>query len=358
MATRKNHHFVPQFYFRRFSSDGRSICALMRGTGHVVRRASIKGQASKDWFYGSVEAESALSEIEGHCSAALRELAALKDPTQLSAEHIEGLLIHLTLQRSRTEAARVAGQPIHDKMAQLVVEMGASNADGLSDDQRALILDNLDSWQADPVAAQGLEMATAMQSAEALSDLRPLLLVNTTNRPFIFGDAPVVFYNPYCRDVTLRGVLGFASPGLLVILPLDSRTCFLLVDAEVYRVRASANNRVSVRDLRDVAALNKLQLHAASGCVYFEEERFSGYVKALWAEEHKRLTKHAGSVAQAPGFDAQTREPLGEIVHAFQPQLAYRPLLSFLKHEIVGDGDQRLLRRAGAQYDESPIEFP
>lgn len=76
------------------------------------------------------------------------------------------------------------------------------------------------------------------------------------------------------------------------------------------------------------AALNKLQIHASSSCVYFEDERFSDYARALWLEERARLTTHAGLVVQAPDYDAQTREALGDIVHAFQPQLAYRPLLT------------------------------
>lgn len=52
--------------------------------------------------------------------------------------------------------------------------------------------------------------------------------------PFIFGDAPVVFYNSYYRNVTARGVLGLQSPGLQIFFPLDSTTLLLLMDDKVY----------------------------------------------------------------------------------------------------------------------------
>jgi hypothetical protein len=50
-------------------------------------------------------------------------------------------------------------------------------------------------------------------------------------------------------------------------------------------------------------------------------------------------------VDQAPGFSIETGEGLGQITHSFQPQIPYRLSLSFLKHEVLRDGDPRQLRR-------------
>ena len=55
MGELRNHHYVPQFYFRRFSQDGHSICLLTRATGKTVALAPIKGQASKVGYYGAEE---------------------------------------------------------------------------------------------------------------------------------------------------------------------------------------------------------------------------------------------------------------------------------------------------------------
>lgn len=317
----------------------------MRNSGTVVQQASIKGQASKAWFYGKGEVEDALSELEGHCSAAIRELACQQNPTDLPPDQVQWVLTHLALQRSRTQAAREAAQPLHDKLLQLYAEMSISNDPEMPDDEKDRLRDVLPHLEVDPVAPQALQMSVAMESAHALADLRPLVLVNRTNRPFIFGDAPVIFYNALCRDVKLRGVLGMAAPGLMVLMPLSSRCCLLLLDDVAYKVRGAQSNRVPIRHLKDVEALNKLQLHAAAECVYFEDSEFGPYVQALWRDERHRLTKHLGMVVQAPGFDARTREPLGDIVHGFEPQLAYRAAFSFLTHDTLGDGDGRPLRR-------------
>lgn len=348
MTEKKNQHYVPQFYFRRFSKDERSICTLVRANGRVILEAPIKGQSSKDWFYGDVETEEALGEIEGHCCHALRELSALENPTDLHADHVDAVLVHLALQHSRTDAARRTSKNHFDKFAKLMAEVAINNAEDIEEAEKDELLDFVQFVEADPVASQRLEMVTAMQSANALRDLAPMLLVNKTNRPFIFSDSPTVFYNAYCRDVVHRGVLGMSCPGLIVLLPLTSWTCLMLLDTEVYRPRTAVGNRIYVRDLKDVAALNKLQIHSASNCAYFGEPKYEAYVKALWAEERHRLTQHAGFVHEGPGFDATSSEGIGDIIHTFRPQLAYRPLFTFLKHEVVEDGDPRKLRRAGA----------
>lgn len=343
MSTRKNHHFVPQFYFRFFSQDGRSIAALHRRTGKVIASAPIKGQACKTWFYGDDSAEEALGQMEGACSEALRELSALRNPADLAADRVDLALIWLALQRSRTKAARQAGQPMHDRFARLWAEVQLRNDEDISSETRDLLLDNLDAISVDPVWAQRLAMSVAVEESSNLGDLTPIFLLNKTNRPFIFGDAPVVLYNSLHREANHRGVLGFSAAGLMVFLPLGPSKVLLLVDATSYRLKRVVDNRIQVRELRDVAALNKLQIHAASDCVYFGDFERASYVAELWRQERARLSQHACTVNQAPGFAIETGESQGDIVHVFEPQLSYCLSLSFL--EPAHPRGHRLLRR-------------
>jgi hypothetical protein len=343
MSTRKNHHFVPQFYFRFFSGDSRSISVLHRHTGRVIASAPIRGQACKAWFYGDDIAEDALSQVEGACSAALRELAALRNPADLPAESVELVLIWLALQRSRTKAARQSSQPMHDRFAQLWAEVELRNDEDISPETRDLLLGNLDAVRVDPVGAQRLMMSVAVETASSLGDMTPIFLLNKTNRPFIFGDAPVVLYNSLHRETNHRGVLGFSAAGLMVFLPIGPSKILLLLDAASYRLRRVIENRIQVRDLRDVSELNKLQIHAATDCVYFGDFARAPYVAELWRQERSRLCQHACEVIQAPSFSVETGEPLGDIVHSFQPQLPYRLSLSFL--EPLGNSQRTLLRR-------------
>jgi hypothetical protein len=346
-GTRKNHHFVPKFYFRMFSKDQKSICVLNRANGSAYFRAPLKNQASKNWFYGNDEAETVLGEIEGKSAAAFKCLIETQAPGDLDEETVTWLLAHITLQRARTQAARDAGQPLADKFTQLYMESAIGSTPDMRDEERELLLSAIPFISADPVQAQGLEMHVALENCASLSDLFPLLLVNKTNRPFIFGDAPSVFYNAYYRNVRLRGVLGFETPGLMAILPLGEQLCLMLLDASSYELRGARDNKVAVRDLRDVAALNALQLHAASDCVYFADPAHAAYVKSLWEAERMVLAPHLGTVIQAPAKDAVTGADRGEILHGFQPQLPYNLRLSFLKNPVLGDKDYRFSRRSG-----------
>lgn len=346
MSKRKNHHFVPQFYFRRFSVDERSICVLPRSSGKAIRTASIKAQASKDWFYGSDEIEALLGRIEGESSKALRALAEQRNPIDIPPEHVETLFIWLTLQRSRTEAARQGSQPMHNKLLQLFLKVQLSNDDSLTEEQRTERLKEVESLSFDPAQAQAMEMEMSISVSKSLMDLQPLLLENRTNRPFIFGDSPVVLHNAFYGKVKLRGVLGYDTPGLMLSYPLGPELSFLLVDAACYRIKRARDGRVLIRDLNDVMALNKLQLHAASSCVYFHDFEYRPYVEGLWNAERAALAPHAGPVYEAPGFDADTGASLGDVVHFFQPQLPYKLRLSFLEHDVFGDAEYRFGRRS------------
>lgn len=230
-----------------------------------------------------------------------------------------------------------------------MLEVGMNTDTHLSEAERQELVGSLPFIEADAISAQRMQMAIAVEQSAALADLAPLVLVNKTNRPFIFGDAPVVFYNGFYRDVRLRGVLGMDTPGLMVFFPLSASTCLTLIDPERYQVRGVRDGRVSVRNLQDVLALNKLQLHASSNCGYFGDSAFAPYVTEAWKQEQHRLTKHDGMVVQAPGRDATTGESMGDIVHGYLPQLNYRLRLSFISHETRGDEGYSANSRNGAR---------
>jgi len=346
MSEQSNHHYVPQFYFRYFSTDGKSICLVNRLTRLAVRQASIRGQASKTNFYGEKEVEKALAVVEGDSGASLRKLIEARDPATLAPEDVDRVLGWVALQRSRTVAARDTGQPMHDKMLRMYLEAAIGSDGDLDEGQRQQLLTSLGSVRTNPAQAQLVEMKAALESAERLADLKPVMLINRTARPFIFGDAPVVFYNGYYRNVRHRGVLGFDTPGLMVFFPLSPTLALMLADSYCYDVKRVRDNQLQVRELRDVAALNKLQIHSASSCVYFHDFQFAGYVSELCRQERATLAPHVGTVIEAPGIEIGTGNQMGDIVHGFQPQLPYFLALSFLKHPVIGDDRYRFARRS------------
>lgn len=78
MADKENQHFVPQYYFRFFSKDQKSVSLLRIINGTVVETAPIKGQASKSYFYGGAAVERQITEIESSFIASLKKFGAKK----------------------------------------------------------------------------------------------------------------------------------------------------------------------------------------------------------------------------------------------------------------------------------------
>lgn len=344
MANKANQHYVPQFYFRYFSEDGKSISVLNRKNGKSIERAPIKGQASKKYYYGDEEIESNLSEIEGHFSGALREIKETNSFEICTPENYVLLLQNIMLQKSRTVSERKRSKAMQDRLLQLYMECEVNNDESLDDETKEGFRKIAQTLEADPKQYQAMGMSIALECADSLVDLMPVILHNKTNRPFIFGDAPVIFTNPFLKRIKLRGVLGAQTPGLIVLYPLSSQHCVMLIDERAYKIKRFRTSRYSVRNLRDISLINRLQIHNSASAVYFSNIKYSQYVEALWQQEKARLIDHIGKVVEAPGID-HNGQPMGDIMHSFEEQLPLVPRFSFLDYREVPEEEYQFGRR-------------
>ena len=58
MAQNKNQHYIPKFYFKQFSQNGKTICVFNISKELSIENAPITGQCSKDYFYSkNIEVE-------------------------------------------------------------------------------------------------------------------------------------------------------------------------------------------------------------------------------------------------------------------------------------------------------------
>jgi hypothetical protein len=345
MAQRANQHYVPQFYFRYFSQNGKSICVLNRNNGLTIKSASIKDQASKNYFYGDEKIEQTLSEMEKLFSSALRQIKEDLCFEKCTPENYALFLQNISHQRSRTMKAIKSNKPMRDKLAQLYVECMVNNNDHLlNDETKDMFLNNIQLAEANPQEWQSMYMNIAIENAGSLCDLLPVILKNKTNRPFIFGDAPVIFINPYLKNITSQGVLGTQSSGLIILYPIGSTHSIMLIDERAYRIKKLRGSVLAVRDLKDVAALNKLQIHNASSAVYFSDNQYSQYVANLWMQEKRKLVEHQCKIIEASGF-YHDGKPIDEILQFFELQLPFIPKLSFLEYQELPENDYKFSPR-------------
>ncbi|VEI63150.1 Uncharacterised protein [Serratia fonticola] len=144
MADRKNQHFVPQFYFKFFSKDKKSICVYRKWDEKVVPTAPIKNQSSKPWFYGSdgvVEKE--LGNLEGHLNTTLRKIIDNKSLECLTEEYKAVVRAGIMLQRVRTSLFRDAHEFSSNKMAQYNFELMVNKNQGFSPEEKASYIKKL-----------------------------------------------------------------------------------------------------------------------------------------------------------------------------------------------------------------------
>lgn len=333
MADKENQHFVPQYYFRFYSSDQKSISLLNKATGKIVKTASIKGQASKSYFYGNSDVEDKITEIESSFIADLRKVKREKSFESLSYEEVLSVIRAVLFQWSRTLAKRIDAKGQQDYIIQLMAEAAINNNERLSSSEREELLPMVKYVVANPIPFQGLGMTLAITQAEYLMDLKRVVIKNRTKYPFVFSDAPAVLINPMQQKVRGRGVLGMLTPGIIALLPLGPRLAIMLYDAKSYKVRGEAKGVLNLRALADVDELNKLQIQNSAMTVYFNDYAFAGYILKLWNAVKKHLNDAPkGMVKEGVLLDGEERR---EMFYIYDRQLPVMPEFSFLTYEKV-----------------------
>ena len=73
MPRHRKQHYVPRFYLKGFSLDGKSINIWNLQRQLKIQSANLKNQCSKDYFYSKqLDVEEALGKIEGEMAKILK----------------------------------------------------------------------------------------------------------------------------------------------------------------------------------------------------------------------------------------------------------------------------------------------
>ncbi len=318
MPQNKNHHFVPQFYLRRFGSGGFVAAFNLAARKHIAR-ASIAGQCQRPYLYGkdqSVEAQ--LTAIEGLAARVIRDAVDDLRLPVVPSEADAALLRFLSYQWGRTPAAGAAANAMATKMARAIFK-----APGVVPEDLRHHIDDVEVRHVEPVMFS-LQLAASI--GPTLLDLQKCILVNETGLEFITSDAPVVMHNSWCEGVTWQGTTGFASAGLQVVLPLSPRRALLLFDRDVYAVGCrQAPVAVGIKESRDVEALNAMQMSTAQNSLYY-----SGHAATAASIDGLPTTWWKPAEASVAVNRALDEENKSQLVHLFRRSEA-RLRVSFLR---------------------------
>jgi len=318
MPAHKKQHYVPKFYFRFFSNDGKiEAYNLKRGKSFTT---SIDNICSKNYFYSkNTKVETSLAPLEGGQASIMKKMIETKKIPSTPQDYVI-LSSFVCLQNARTNASKIKGDQIMKLLSDEIVE--------------GLLGTNADAEIKYP-AMHMLMMKTALQSGPLISDLIPAILINKTQIDFIFSDNPVVFHNTYLNSAKGGGVLGLQSPGLQIFCPLNNKIALMLYDPNFYAVNIDKDYNLEIKNEKDIENLNTLQFLNCDENVFYSDKVQENIIKEIHKKTKnltgkRKTTKRNFSLIDKNG---QKRE----FLHFFEERPDYDLKLSFVKMNQVSN---------------------
>ncbi len=317
MPDNKKHHFVPRFYLKRFSSDGRSISLLNIKNNMKIGSANLKNQCYKDYFYGQdLKVEKSLGIVENHAANILRLIDEYQTLPPYDSEDYIILVLYVLMQHSRTTYSVDVLNDMSDKLMKHLVGPKAA-AEGI----------DLSKFTIGLKEPAQYSLGIVSQSYPLLLDLACKLILNATSTDFVTSDNPVVLYNQLLSFRNHGSNTGFTSKGLQIVFPISSKKLLIFYDHESYSVGRASEPFVNVTCLRDVYELNTLQMTSAYENVYFKNSEFDIEPLVRKASPFRRNKKSNMSIF--PG--EETESTRSEFIASSREDIRTNLVISFIR---------------------------
>lgn len=271
---KENHHYIPQFYLRNFSSTGKSIGMFINKKKLYIKQASIKKQASRKNLYGNTrDIENFLMIIESTAAIIIRKIVnELELPAYGSSDYLV-LLLFLLLLEARVLKTAESQNNLIDKLIKVLAKM---------DKRNNLTEEEIDKVKIAFKVPNLTPMKTAALYFPILLDLKAIILISDSDRRFITSDNPLTRYNKMYvhRNYQLRGY-GLGNRGIQLFCPISSNVCLCLYDDYVYECIGLKNNIVKLNKGRDIDGLNRLFYLNSMDYIFFNENMLKSYINRI-----------------------------------------------------------------------------
>jgi hypothetical protein len=265
MTFNKNQHFVPKCHLRHFSDDhgGNSVNLYNVERGLHVRNAPIKGQCSRDYFYGkNPTVDDAIKEFESRYGQCMLKIKS----GDFGRETRTNLLVFSYLQYHRTDsAARRQQRAMNDMFNEIDPDKTFFPPEAY--------------WNTQKTVLESLRMVA--KTTEFIFDLKTVIIENCTRTAFITSDDPAILANKFEAQKFNSDRFGLTSSGLMIVLPLAPEYLFLAFDAQVYNIENANSGYLKISKDTDVVALNQLQCIKAAKNVYFKHSNQASEIEDI-----------------------------------------------------------------------------
>ena len=328
MTEGKRQHYVPRFYFRFFSEDGINIeiYNIKRKEGF---RGPFKHICSENYFYSkNLELEKNLSKIEERLTSVIKKLIEDKDLSKLTTQEHFFLCLFITFQYTRTKMEKIISKQLTNLFVEFAVKPLIRSDIGLK--KKGITKEEIDDLKITHPKDHLLKISYGLMDAPLIMNLKAVLLVNRTEKDFVFSDAPVVFHNTFFNQERNYGTTGFQSPGLQIFCPLNNKTMIMLFDENFYEIKHDSNHIVIVESESDIDSLNALQFFNCYENIYFSNKNQLRYIKNLHSKLPDSIKKREikSEILKLPPRQDGT---YSEIFHTFTSSIDYKLTLSFMR---------------------------
>lgn len=274
MSQEKKQHYVPLFYLRNFSSDGKRINLWNISSEKKRLSVGLKGQCQKNFFYGRDRVfEQILGDIEAGASTVLRDVIKDRKLPPQWHKNYKDLMLYILIQHFRTQNSSEALIDHTKQKKDILKKYEGRVREGLVkkiDREYEMIKQ---------VAPQG-GILSAFKNFDSVAELAIKLLINKTQTEFVTSDHPVVLYNQllnYDREIQQKmpyPTTGLVAKGIQLFFPISPTKALLMYDDHVYSIGNSDKTNIPIYHKQDVTAINMLQMCSGSQNIYFKDGAF------------------------------------------------------------------------------------
>lgn len=284
MIKRKNHHYIPRFYLKRFSDtlEQKTVSLYNYVNGKHVSAAPIKSQCCEDYLYGKDdEVEDALAQLEAVVSKLFdiwiekKELAIPPTPSGDGAITILKQFILYQLFRTPYAGEKMMSG-LNDAFKKVLPIMEPEMVERINGGE--LVYEN-------PTL---VALGHAIDKEPLLNYLDFKFIVNLSKQLFITSDSPVICYNQYAESLgNYIGATAIASTGLQIFYPIHPRLMICFYDPQIYEC-GKTKHCIGTKKVQDIDNLNGMQYINSRSQLFFAGctprkyilsliERFSAY---------------------------------------------------------------------------------